>query len=144
MATLVCNNNLGATMSVKPDIYPALRYHNAVRAIDWLGSAFGFEKVSVHLKADGTVGHAELKLGNGVVMLGGGKTDPATVRTETDFGKIDWSIYVAVNDIERHYQRAQVAGAEIFRELQTTGYGSREYSARDLEGFVWSFGTYRP
>ncbi len=35
-------------------------------------------------------------------------------------------------------------GADIFRELQDTGYGSREYGARDLEGFVWSFGTYRP
>lgn len=132
-------------MSSKPDVYPALRYQNAVRAIDWLGRAFGLEKLNVFAKDDGSIGHAELKLGNGIIMLGGGTTDPAPGRaTENDFGKIEWSIYVAVDDIERHYQRARAAGADIFRELQDTGYGSREYSARDLEGFVWSFGTYRP
>ena len=132
-------------MSSKPDVYPALRYQNAPRAIDWLCRAFGLEKLNVHVKEDGSIGHAELKLGNGIIMLGGGKADPATARpAESDFSRIEWSIYVAVDDIERHYQRSRAAGADIFRELKETGYGSREYSARDLEGFVWSFGTYRP
>lgn len=132
-------------MSAKPDIYPAVRYHNAVRAIDWLGRVFGFEKVNVFANKDGGIGHAELKLGNGIIMLGGGTTDPPTRRPAVnDFEKIEWSIYVAVDDLEQHYQRAKAGGAEIFRELQDTSYGTREYSARDLEGLVWSFGTYRP
>ena len=46
--------------------------------------------------------------------------------------------------MDAHYQRAKAAGAEIVRELQDTSYGSREYAVRDPEGFLWSFGTYRP
>ena len=42
------------------------------------------------------------------------------------------------------YQDAKAAGAEITRELQDMDYGSREFSARDPEGNVWSFGTYDP
>jgi len=47
-------------------------------------------------------------------------------------------------DADAHYERAKAAGAEITRELEDTPYGSREYSARDLDGHTWSFGTYRP
>ena len=53
-------------------------------------------------------------------------------------------VYVAVEDADAHYERAKAAGAEIMREIENTDYGSREYTARDLEGHVWSFGTYRP
>jgi uncharacterized glyoxalase superfamily protein PhnB len=53
-------------------------------------------------------------------------------------------MYVVVEDIDAHHDRAAAAGAEVVRALQDTDYGSREYSARDLEGNVWSFGTYQP
>jgi uncharacterized glyoxalase superfamily protein PhnB len=53
-------------------------------------------------------------------------------------------VYVAVEDADAHYERAKAAGAEITREIEDTDYGSREYTARDHEGHVWSFGTYRP
>jgi uncharacterized glyoxalase superfamily protein PhnB len=53
-------------------------------------------------------------------------------------------IYVCVDDIDAHYAAAKSAGAEIVRELANTDYGSREYSARDLDGHLWSFGTYQP
>jgi hypothetical protein len=51
-------------------------------------------------------------------------------------------VYAAVEDA--HYERAKAAGAEIVREIEDTDYGSREYTARDLESHMWSFGTYRP
>ena len=54
------------------------------------------------------------------------------------------SVYVVVEDTDAHHARAKAAGAEIVRELQETDYGSREYSARDSEGHLWHFGTYRP
>ncbi len=53
-------------------------------------------------------------------------------------------IYVRVNDVNAHHDRAKAAGAEIIMELEDTKYGAREYIARDLEGHVWSFGTYGP
>jgi len=51
-------------------IIPALRYRNAGAAIDWLCKAFGFEKKMVVPAEGGRVAHAELVLGNGMIMLG--------------------------------------------------------------------------
>lgn len=49
-----------------------------------------------------------------------------------------------MSDPDGHYERARAADAEIVRELADQPYGSREYSARDPEGNLWSFGTYDP
>ena len=49
-----------------------------------------------------------------------------------------------VDDPDGHYERAKGAGAEIVMELTDTDYGSRDYSAREPEGNIWSFGTYLP
>ena len=58
--------------------------------------------------------------------------------------EVQQGVYVQVEDVDAHYARARAAGAEIVRPLQDTDYGSREYSVRDLEGHLWSFGTYQP
>jgi uncharacterized glyoxalase superfamily protein PhnB len=55
-----------------------------------------------------------------------------------------FSVYAWVEDLETHYARARAAGAEIVRPLADTDYGTREYGARDLDGHLWFFGTYRP
>jgi uncharacterized glyoxalase superfamily protein PhnB len=118
-------------------IIPTLKYKDAKAAIDFLDSAFGFERHAVH-EVDGIVGHAELRYGDGVVMLGTvGQGDP-------QFETSHCSIYVVVGDPDALYERAKAAGAEISRELQDMDYGSREFSARDPEGNAWSFGTYDP
>jgi uncharacterized glyoxalase superfamily protein PhnB len=51
---------------------------------------------------------------------------------------------VVVEDADAHHERARAEGAEIVTELVSTDYGSRDYSARDIDGNLWSFGTYRP
>jgi uncharacterized glyoxalase superfamily protein PhnB len=119
------------------DVYPVLRYRDANAAIDWLCRAFGAERLLVVPADDGSVRHAELRLGNGAIMLGTERDDP--------YGKAgSGALYVAITDPDAHYATAKAAGAEIVRELSDTPYGSREYGARDLEGNAWSFGTYRP
>ena len=119
------------------NIFPALRYQDCDHAIGWLKDAFGFEEKAVYRREDGVIHHAELRLGEGLIMLG---QDDAT---STQPGHRH-SIYVAVRDPDAHYARATAAGAEITRELADQSYGSREYGARDLEGNRWSFGTYNP
>jgi uncharacterized glyoxalase superfamily protein PhnB len=125
-------------------VIAALRYQDPDKALDWLASAFGVEEKEVHRGDDGVVVHAELRLGDGLIMLGrydesgflGGRPpDPLA-------GTI--SLYVVIPDPDSHYQRASAAGAQIVRDLVDQPYGSREYSARDLEGNLWSFGTYDP
>jgi uncharacterized glyoxalase superfamily protein PhnB len=131
-------------MSNHPNIFPVLRYKDAAAAVEWLERAFGFEEKAVYRGEDGIIHHAQLQLGTGMIMFGqqredgwfGGKTpDPYTSPQ---------GIYVAVDDPDAHHARAKAAGAEIVRELSDQDYGSREYSARDLEGNLWSFGTYDP
>ena len=51
---------------------------------------------------------------------------------------------VVVEDPDAVHARAAEAGAEVVRGPQDTDYGSREFSVRDLEGNIWSFGTYQP
>ncbi|MBQ0903373.1 VOC family protein [Micromonospora sp. U21] len=119
-------------------VYPILRYPDPRSAIDWLCSAFGFHVHASHEAPDGTIAHAELVLDTGMIMLGG--RSGSVPRPADD----DWSVYVAVPDVDAHCARARAAGAEIIREPFDTDYGSRDYAARDLAGHVWSFGTYRP
>ncbi|MEJ1158320.1 VOC family protein [Prosthecomicrobium sp. N25] len=126
--------------SITATIFPALKFRDAPAAVDWLERAFGFARRAVHPDGGGGIAHAELALGNGVVMFGSTRpADPADPWSTADMG-----IYVAVDDIDAHYARAMAAGAEIVRPLAATSYGAREYSARDLDGHLWSFGTYRP
>jgi uncharacterized glyoxalase superfamily protein PhnB len=129
---------------MKPNIFPALRYRDAQAALDWLKQAFAFQEQSVHRGEDGTIQHAELRFGDGLIMFGqyddagwmGGEQPNALAST--------LSIYVVVPDPDGHYIRAKASGAQIVRDLADQPYGSREYSARDLEGNLWSFGTYDP
>ncbi len=119
-------------------VIPTLRYQDAKGAIDFLESAFGFERKAVMENEDGTIGHAELTHGRGMVMIGSaGLGDP-----QFDTGHA--SIYVVVADPDALHDRARAAGADIARELADMDYGSREFSARDPEGNVWTFGTYDP
>jgi uncharacterized glyoxalase superfamily protein PhnB len=124
--------------------FPALRYRDAGRALEWLKQAFGAEEKAVYRNDDGAIQHAELRLGSGIVMFGqhddGGCMDghPPDALASTV------SLYVVVPDPDAHYQRATAAGAEVVRELDDMSYGSREYSVRDMEGNLWSFGTYDP
>jgi uncharacterized glyoxalase superfamily protein PhnB len=123
-----------------PTIFPALKYRDGAAAVEWLTRAFGFETRVVHPGPEGTVGHAELAIGPGVIMLGTKSApDPRNPWADASSG-----IYVYVEDLDAHYARAKAAGANIVRELADTEYESREYSARDPEGNLWSFGTYRP
>jgi uncharacterized glyoxalase superfamily protein PhnB len=77
-------------------------------------------------------------------MLGSSCGDDFILQTPRKLGGISGGIYVAVADPDAHCAQARAAGAEVLRGPETKDYGSREYACRDLEGNLWSFGTYRP
>ena len=123
-----------------PQVWPTLRAHDARALIRFLTDAFGFEDTVVHGEGD-RVDHAQLSWPpGGGVMLGSanrGEDDPWSLTPGT-FG-----CYVVVDDADALHERAVAAGAEILRPPSDTDYGSREFTARDPEGNLWSFGTYR-
>jgi uncharacterized glyoxalase superfamily protein PhnB len=91
---------------------------------------------------EGEIGHAELRLGPSVIMVSSYRNaPPASIAAE---GEARNGLYLLVDDPDAHFARAKAAGAQIVMSPYNTDYASREYSARDVDGFAWSFGTYVP
>ena len=114
--------------------------------IDWLCEAFGFTRHLVVPGDHGTIEHAQLSLGDGMIMLGSWRDDPwgKLVKTARQAGTLTQAVYLVVPDVDAHYARARVAGAEIVDDIADKDYGGRGYAARDPEGQVWSVGSYDP
>src|SRR5256885_15180491 len=110
-----------------PTIMPALRYKDAPAAIDWLCQVSGFARHAVYTTPDGAIGHAELTLNGGMIMLGSEKNDEygRNFKSPGEVGAETRSAYIVVPDADEVYARAQAAGAVVIRPLQDTGYGSR-------------------
>ncbi len=130
----------------KATMIPALRYADAPAAIDWLCRAFGFERHLVVPDGDDGIAHAQLTLGDAMLMLGGHRSDEfgRLMRLPAEAGGSTQSLYVVVEDVDGHCERARAAGAEIMREPMDEDYGGRGYTCRDVEGHVWTFGSYDP
>jgi uncharacterized glyoxalase superfamily protein PhnB len=127
-------------------VIPALRYRDGMAAVDWLCRAFGFEKHLVVPGEDGSLAHAQLVFGNGMIMLGSGDHGEFSkhVKPPADGGAVSQGPYVIVDDADAHHACAVAAGARIVLDLVDQPYGGRGYTCKDPEGHVWSFGTYDP
>jgi uncharacterized glyoxalase superfamily protein PhnB len=124
-----------------PQVWPTLRARDARALIRFLVDAFGFvETAAVYAEGD-HVSHAELAWPpGGGIMLGSHRDDPDdlwALRPGTFGG------YAVTDDPDALHDRALKAGATIVQPPNDTDYGSREFAARDPEGNLWSFGTYR-
>ena len=118
-------------------ITPYLYYEDVGGAVKFLAKAFGFEKHGPEMKgADGKINHASMKLGDDMIMMG---HPGAAFRNPKQLGQATQSLYVNVDDVDKHYARARKAGAKIIEEPADTAYGHRRYGAEDLEGHQWYF-----
>jgi len=127
-------------------IYPTLRYRDAAAMIRWLQDAFAFTVHADYRDDDGSVVHAQLAYGSGMVMLSQVRDSDydRLLSTPGDGALPTGCVYIAVDDVDAHHDRARAAGAEIVMPLADQPYGSRDFSCRDPEGYLWSFGTYWP
>lgn len=132
------------TRMATPAIVPVLSFRDGIRTVDWLCAAFGFERAMVMAGEDGRVSHCELALGRQLIMGGSdGGEDSAWKRIAHPPGRA--MLYVALGGgLAEHLARARAAGAEIVLELEEKPYGGADYTARDPEGNLWTFGTYVP
>jgi len=122
-------------------LFAYLSYRDAPSAIDWL-EAIGFQVVARQPGDDGSILHAELRLGGAVVMLATDDADygvPPLVGDSTGSG-----LYLLVDDVDAIYTAAIEAGATALLEPQTTAWGTERARVLDPEGREWSFGTYEP
>jgi uncharacterized glyoxalase superfamily protein PhnB len=128
-------------------VIPGFRYRNAPAAIEWLEKVFGFQRHAVHEGPNGTIMHAELTLGNGMIMLGSGKDDEHRrgFRPPDELDGVETgALYIVVPDADAAHARAVAAGANVTSPLHDTPYGSRDFAVKDPEGHTWSVGTYDP
>lgn len=129
-------------------VVPTLEYRDARAMIDWLVEVFGFDRHAVYEDDGGRIAHAELTLGQGMIMVGthgGGSADFERLqRLPADLGGASQSPYLIVADADAVHARAVAVGAEIVMPLGDRDYGGREFSCRDPEGHLWNVGTYDP
>jgi uncharacterized glyoxalase superfamily protein PhnB len=123
----------------RPVFIPALFYEDPPAAAEWLTQAFGFALSMAITGEDVNHGHWEMKLADGVVMLGG-PWDGA-LKTPRMAGANTQTVHVRLDDgLDAHCERARAAGATIVREPQDEFYGDRVYAAVDPWGHRWTFG----
>lgn len=117
-------------------IVPYLFYEDVATALEWLSRAFGFVEHLRFTDDDGSVTHAEMRLSDGVIMLG----DPGgTYENPRHHDYLHSSLVVYVDAVDDHCSRARGTGAEVISEPAETPYGDRMYSAKDPEGHRWDF-----
>jgi uncharacterized glyoxalase superfamily protein PhnB len=129
-------------------VVPALRYRDALAAIDWLTRAFGFEKQAVYMGPNNTVAHAQLTFGNGMIMLGSVDNGTPSSKLMVQPDEIDHretqTSCLIVSDADAIYATAKNAGATMLFDIKDMDYGGRAFTCSDLEGHIWNIGTYDP
>ncbi len=127
---------------------PNLIYSEANAAVSFLKKAFGFKERGVYKDDNGKIFHAQLVLGNALIMVN-------PFNPDTAFGKMlnlpknlegynTQTPYFIIEHVDEHYKNAKANDAEIVMDIKDEDYGGRGYSCKDPEGNIWSFGSYNP
>jgi uncharacterized glyoxalase superfamily protein PhnB len=129
-------------------VIACFRYQDAPAAVEWLIKAFGFERHLVVPDDDGGVAHAELKFSGGMIMLSSARDDEfgqlLKPPAEGNSSVVTNTIYVVVKDVEGHFRRAEAARATVVTPPTAQDFGGSNYTCRDPEGYLWTFGDYDP
>jgi uncharacterized glyoxalase superfamily protein PhnB len=126
-------------MAVKPipegfhTVTPYLLVPEVARLIDFLKQAFGAEEVHRSAAPDGSVMHAQVKVGDSMVMMG---------EARGDWKPMPVMLYLYVDDVDAWYHRALKAGATPVREIGNEFYGDRVGGVRDPSGNQWWMATH--
>jgi PhnB protein len=118
-------------------VTPYLLYEDLESAIDWLARAFGFHERLRQPGPDGKLMHADMKVGDdGVIMMG--QMGPQ-YRNPKRLGQHTQNVYVRVEELDKHFERAVKAGATVLDKPTNQPYGDRRYGVEDPEGHRWYF-----
>ena len=115
-------------------VVPILIYEDVGEAIEWLCRAFGFTE-RLRAERDGVIGHAQLSVSEGAVMLGrqGGEY------RAPEGSSVSAYVHVAVDNVDDHFEHAKGCGASIAQPPMDMPFGVRQYTARDCAGHLWTF-----
>lgn len=121
---------------------PYLICKGAARAIDFYKQAFGATELMRFPGPGGSIGHAEIKIGDSPIMLAD-EAPQMGYRSPVSFGGSPVSIMLYVEDVDRVVDRAVKAGAKLERPVADQFYGDRNGTIQDPFGHVWTIGTHK-
>jgi PhnB protein len=135
-------------MAVKPipdgyhSVTPYLVVKRAARAIDFYKNVFGASERMRMNGPNGTIGHAEIEVGDSVVMLADEFPDMG-FRSPQSVGGTAVTLVLYVEDVDSCFNRAVAAGAKPLRPVEDQFYGDRSGTLEDPFGHVWTISTHK-
>jgi PhnB protein len=124
-----------------PGVTPYLSVHDAAAAIEFYKQAFGATEVMRLPGPDGKLGHAEIRIGNAIVMLADESRDYGNLSPKT-LGGSAVRLHQYVEDVDALFERAVAAGAKVLIPVADQFYGDRSGRLEDPFGHVWLFSTH--
>jgi uncharacterized glyoxalase superfamily protein PhnB len=128
-------------------IVPGLRYADADAAVEFLQSVLGFSEHQVFRGEDGKVAHAELRLGDAVIMVAPALDSPwgRLMKLPAAIGGFNTqALYLVVPDADAVCSKVRAAAWNMLIDIKDQPYGGRDFTCRDPGGHIWSVGTYNP
>ena len=128
------------TTKVKPvperyhSVTPYLVVEGVPKLLEFLKHTFNSTELERVPRPDGTISHAEVRIGDSVVMMGEANAQSKPMPT---------MLYVYVEDVDAVYKRALQAGAKPVRELKDEFYGDRAGGVADPMGNQWWIATHK-
>jgi PhnB protein len=122
-------------------VTPYLAVDDAARAIEYYKKAFGAKERARMEAPDGKIGHAELEIGDSMVML----SDPfphASTKPPKELGGTSGSVFMYVEDVDAVVKKAVDEGATITMEVADQFWGDRFGSIQDPFGHSWAIATH--
>jgi PhnB protein len=128
-----------------PDGYhtatPYLIVNDAAQAIEFYKKAFGATELMRMAQPGGKIGHAEIKIGDSIIMLADESPDVGA-RSPQSIGGSPVSIMLYVEDVDRVFSQAVAGGAKVRRPVADQFYGDRTGGVEDPFGHLWYIATH--
>jgi len=122
-------------------ITPYLTLDEATDAIEFYKDAFGAEELMRMEAPGGKIGHAELKIGDSILMISDAFPQ-TTTKPPSELGGTTAGVFLYVEDVDSVVSRAVKAGAQVTQEVEDMFWGDRFGSVKDPFGHVWSIATH--
>lgn len=133
-------------VSAVPDhlhsVTPSITVTPCAEAIDFYKAAFGAEEITPRMTGpDGSVGHAEIRIGDSVIMLAD-EWPGGPVRAPSEQNRPTGALFIYTDDVDTMWNQALAAGAEVVFPLELQFYGDRSGRLRDPFGHTWGVGRH--
>jgi PhnB protein len=123
-------------------VTPYLTLHDAARAIDFYKSAFGAQEVMRMAGPDGKIGHAEIKIGDSMIMLADEMSGSGS-RSPQSLGGTTAGVFLYVDNVDSVFKQAVGAGAQVEAPLADMFWGDRFGRLKDPFGHSWAVATHK-